>query len=305
MRNFFLGLDGGGTKTSASLIDSHRKEIAVFKSGGINFLGSDPCLARKSLKKILTSTVECIGFDGVLEGISISTAGISHEAVRREIEHIVTESGVNSKIIFSGDHLVALYSVFPSGYGSVLMAGTGSVGYARMSCAGSIKEFRVGGWGYLLGDECGGFDIGRRMLQRVCHSIDMDIMSSMRRILRQRYDIATREDLINFAYGENSKNNISSLAPLLDELYQDGDSEAVFLVDEVARDVVCIADMLIARIDRNVDQLGICGSILLNSEPIKSKTTSLIKEKYSSIQILEPMREPSYSSALIALDACK
>jgi glucosamine kinase len=55
------------------------------------------------------------------------------------------------------DTRVALRAALPEGPGIVVIAGTGSVAYAEH---GSTRTARVGGAGYLLGDEGSAFAIG-------------------------------------------------------------------------------------------------------------------------------------------------
>ncbi|GJN71402.1 hypothetical protein PLICBS_005467 [Purpureocillium lilacinum] len=62
----------------------------------------------------------------------------------------------------------------------VLVAGTGSVAmsYARAKDGGFARSARAGGWGYLLGDDGGGYGLGREALRRALRQADLHRMRS-------------------------------------------------------------------------------------------------------------------------------
>src|SRR5699024_6065353 len=68
------------------------------------------------------------------------------------------------------DALAALASGSFGDSGMVLIAGTGSIAYNFSSDFKKIS--RVGGWGYIFGDEGSGFDIGRKAITSVLKQLD-------------------------------------------------------------------------------------------------------------------------------------
>jgi N-acetylglucosamine kinase len=67
------------------------------------------------------------------------------------------------------DTVTAQAGAFAAGPGIVVIAGTGSIAYGK-AAGGEIG--RTGGWGYLMGDEGSGYDIGRQTLQAATQAVD-------------------------------------------------------------------------------------------------------------------------------------
>lgn len=97
------------------------------------------------------------------------------------------------------DAAIALETAFAGKSGIAVIAGTGSVAYARTP-AGTLE--RAGGWGYLLGDEGGGYAIGRDGLRAVTHALDGGPSSCLPTLLAERHGLHTRADLLDRVYHE-------------------------------------------------------------------------------------------------------
>lgn len=74
------------------------------------------------------------------------------------------------KVIVENDAICALASGTYGESGIVLIAGTGSISYCYNKKTNELN--RVGGWGYVLGDEGSGYDIGRQALVAIMKSYD-------------------------------------------------------------------------------------------------------------------------------------
>ena len=65
-------------------------------------------------------------------------------------------------VVVTDDAVIALAGATAGEPGIVTIAGTGSIAFGR-NAAG--RTARIGGWGYIFGDEGGGFDIARQALR--------------------------------------------------------------------------------------------------------------------------------------------
>lgn len=296
MINYFLGIDGGGTKTTACLIDEEGKSIYEFHEGGLNFLGGNFHNAKRSLGKIISKTFEIID-GGKLKSVSISTAGISHNHVQKLLTEVLSSYKVDSQILFSGDNKIALYSIFLSGYGTVLMSGTGSMCYSRTA----YGEFRAGGYGYLLGDEGSGFDIGKQLLKKVCLSFDSGKDSVLTEYIKNKLGIYSIQDVIQYSYQEDFKKRMSSLSPILDILVEQNDPDANEILNSVSTSLIDLVEHVFSRVKNVPDEIGICGSVLLKSRPVYDAVTSKLSLSFPKIRILRPLYNSGYASAIVAL----
>ena len=300
MINYFLGIDGGGTKTSACLINEEGRIISEFQEEGLNFLGGHSGTAKTSLEKIISKAFEFIARDN-LKAVSISTAGISHKHVQGLLSEVLSSYKIASQVFFSGDNKIALYSIFPSGYGTVLMSGTGSMCYSRTS----YGEFRAGGYGYLLGDEGSGFDIGKQLLKKVCISFDSGKDSVLTEYMKNKLGIYSAQDIIQYVYKENFKTSISSLSPILDILVEQNDPDANEILDSVSAALIDLVSCVFSRIRNVPDEIGVYGSVLLKSRPVYDAVKQKLSLGFPGIRVLTPLYGSGYASALVALRECK
>src|SRR5208282_73580 len=143
--SYYLGFDGGGTKTDCVLLDGEGNVLRQARGGPSNPLragyprawfavsgAADAVLARQSLKAIDIHGI-CAGFGG---------AGRSGVAKRMSV--FLQRSFPRAEVKVTTDIEIALAAAAGNGPGVVLMAGTGSVAYGR---AADGKTVRAGGWG--------------------------------------------------------------------------------------------------------------------------------------------------------------
>lgn len=118
--------------------------------------------------------------------------------------------------------------------GIVLVAGTGSIVHAV------IPEWklniRLGGWGYLLGDEGSGFDIGRQALLAVTRSYDgTGERTALTRVIMELFSIDDPMQLIDLIYEQaNARKMIAHLAKTVFVHAEQGDAVAVRIIEQAA-----------------------------------------------------------------------
>jgi glucosamine kinase len=163
--SYFLGFDGGGTKTECVLADDEGHILAKASAGPSNpvrvgytrswFALSDAGDAVLSRQKIHAEHIRavCAGLGG---------------AGRVDVSHRVAtffERGYpNAVVQVTTDLEIALQSAFGDGEGVVLVMGTGSAALGR-DAAG--RRSRAGGRGPWISDEGSAFDIGRQAFRAV------------------------------------------------------------------------------------------------------------------------------------------
>jgi N-acetylglucosamine kinase-like BadF-type ATPase len=163
--SYFLGFDGGGTKTDCVLLDAEGHVLRKAQGGPSNPLragyprawfavsgAADAVLARQSLRA------------SDINGICAGFGGAGRPSVAKRMSTFLERSFPKAEVKVTTDMEIALAAAAGAGPGVVLIAGTGSVAYGRSRDG---KTVRAGGWGPWLGDEGSAFDIGRRALTAV------------------------------------------------------------------------------------------------------------------------------------------
>ena len=157
-----LGIDGGASSAKWVVIDQSQTVIARGMSAAI-----DGHLYRpESLNRFndcLSEIKQSIG-DSKIGAVTIGITGYgSAQAIHNRISHFYPGANIAS----STDIALAYRGEFDLGEGIFLYAGTGSI---AIHITRDEKEITSGGWGYLLGDEGGGFWIGREALRHLARN---------------------------------------------------------------------------------------------------------------------------------------
>lgn len=167
---YFIGLDGGGTKTEGVLTNASGVILAQRKCGASNPNDITPAGAVSVLSDLIRSLLSDAGLDeGDHPSVSLFggiAGGINHgprlEAdLKNAFPHI-------ARISIRSDAQILLSGEIPTGDGACIICGTGSVCFLRRG----DELIRIGGWGYLLDSGGGGYDIGRDALEAVLRAHD-------------------------------------------------------------------------------------------------------------------------------------
>ena len=162
-----LGIDAGGTKTVCLLADDRGQVLAEARGSGANL----QVMGELEVEKVLHRVMEdALGDRDIRpDAICLGHRRRRSPAGRAGRRGIMRRIGFKTRTLVVNDALVALVAGAGDQPGVVVVAGTGSIAYGR-DAAG--RAARAGGWGYLLGDEGGGFWIGRAALSAVVRQFD-------------------------------------------------------------------------------------------------------------------------------------
>ncbi|WP_114326543.1 BadF/BadG/BcrA/BcrD ATPase family protein [Candidatus Colwellia aromaticivorans] len=161
--NYILGVDGGGTKTLARLINLTTQEQWQAASGPSsltnNFTG-----AVKVLNALIDDLIEQADCQS-LEVVAIfGLAGAGNSDLVAKLQEILAHRFIALDIC--SDATTSAYGANNGGEVAVVALGTGSVGMRlQLNEQGKLTQHLVGGWGFLIGDEGGGAKLGYHSVQ--------------------------------------------------------------------------------------------------------------------------------------------
>lgn len=165
---YYLGIDGGGTKTTCAIGDESRI-LGLVTAGPSNPVRVGEERARASLHECVRQA--CAGAGIVPAQLTQSCIGVSGAArpeMAGKIRNILAEV-ISTPIEVVGDMEIALEAAVETGVGVIVIAGTGSIGYGR-NRQGTAA--RAGGWGFAIGDEGSAHWIGRNAVSAVLRAWD-------------------------------------------------------------------------------------------------------------------------------------
>jgi glucosamine kinase len=165
---YYLGIDGGGTKTTCAVGDESHL-LATASAGASNIVRVGETRARESLQQSVRQACAAAGITPAqVSGTCVGGSG----AARPELAEIVHRSLAEillSPIDVVGDMQIALEAAFDTGPGVIVIAGTGSIAYGRDQQGTTV---RAGGWGFAIGDEGSAHWIGHAAVNAVLRAAD-------------------------------------------------------------------------------------------------------------------------------------
>jgi glucosamine kinase len=166
--SYYLGIDGGGTKTTCAVGDESRT-LATATAGPSNIVRVGEAQARESLLRSVRQACAAAGI--TMAQVSRTCVGGSG-AARPELAEFVRSALaeiLTTPIDVVGDMQIALEAAFDTGPGVMVIAGTGSIAYGRDAQGTTV---RAGGWGFAIGDEGSAHWIGRTAVNAVLRAAD-------------------------------------------------------------------------------------------------------------------------------------
>lgn len=165
MPKFFLGFDGGGTKTTCALVDGTGRILAEAVAGPSNPLRAGFRKAFAALDEAARSVCDFQYLErSQISGVCAGLAGTAQPRVSRRVRAFLERSFPKAIVRVTTDLEIALYAAVGTGQGIVIVAGTGSAAFGR-NAAG--RTARAGGHGPRTSDEGSAFHIGRQALAAV------------------------------------------------------------------------------------------------------------------------------------------
>ncbi len=166
--SYYLGIDGGGTKTTCAVGDEART-LATATAGPSNIVRVGEAQARESLLRSVRQACAAAGITAAqVSRTCVGGSGAARpelaEFVRSALAEILT-----TPIDVVGDMQIALEAAFDTGPGVIVIAGTGSIAYGRDEQGITV---RAGGWGFAIGDEGSAHWIGRTAVNAVLRAAD-------------------------------------------------------------------------------------------------------------------------------------
>lgn len=285
---YYLGIDGGGTKTIAAVSNENGK-ILVRKSGGtINFYSVGFDSARKNLLNLINEIEKETGIKEY-GGVFIGCSALDDEADENLVAKLCDGVIKAEKIRINSDLYIAKKSTDCS---CVAVCGTGSMVICETT-DGKIKI--AGGWGHILGDEGSGYSIALNALKKCCMMSDKGEKNLLTESAVKFFGVSCMRDVIDIVYSsETTKDMIASFASEVGKLAEAGDDASLEIIKAEA---CAFADTTAILLGENCDSLGLYGGVFLNNRLFTKFFSDSISSRFPTVRI-EVVEIPAEESAL-------
>ena len=276
---FFLGVDGGGSKTVASVVNENGKEVGLGNSGSLDILNESVEVFKENLFSAVKMALKAKGLN--LKDVAASCFGIPTVGDRAKTENkiklVIEEIGLKRYMLVN-DVRVALEGASPENPGAVLLAGTGAMVMAKDE-DGNI--FRVDGWGEHVGDLGSGYFTGQMILRRAFE--EYDGRAERTRILdmvKNFAEVSDIREIIVKCKGSNVRSYIASFSGVGCEAAANGIKEAREILDRTVEELLKSVRTIVKKVHSN-DPLPISPvGGLFNCDYVRKK----IRNSVSSVQ---------------------
>lgn len=281
-QRFYLGIDGGGTKTEFALADSNG---AVIKSVCLGTSNPSDIGIENTLNLLRVGIIEVCGTIPKSQiSVFAGIAGSSTVGICEQITDLLSKFGF-AEARNGSDAMNAVAASLGDADGITVIMGTGSVAFAQVKG----KTHRVGGYGYLLGDAGSGFSLGR---QAILAALSFEDGSGEETSLYEAVRAAcgtehVLESLGNFYSG--GKREIAQYAPLVLRSFENGDKVATrILLEDLEKVAATIRGAAKHLPNKNEPaRVVLCGSLCTKDQIIFHTLCELMAKERYSIHICE------------------
>lgn len=316
---YILGADGGGSKIEYALSDCEGNNVKIYRFEG----GTNPNFSPvEEINKNFESQINQICTENGITESDIALAYICVAGHGQLLAKGCPKLNVE-KLIIQSDVYANWAGALGCEPGISVNAGTGS-------CALGVNEDGYtqssGGWGSILGDEGGGYDIAVKGLKAMVHFVELKGAETLiaklvfEHPLLNHYPIAQKLakkyperpnndealeihkktlDAVHRNY--MSRTDIASFARCVIESGKAGDVLAVSILKEAARELAMNAVCLSKRVKFKSQKILIStmGSIFRVSPQIMDEFTRIITAEIPNAKIVEPMFPPVIGALLL------
>ncbi len=303
MRKFVIGLDGGGTKTEAVVMDERMRIIGRGRGGPSNLHSTDMSTVRTSLADAMQMAAKEAGVNPLhAAAVTWALAGAGRTEEKQYLSMLQAEMlpGVPGQVVT--DAQAALMGGIGQHFGIVLISGTGMNVYGEK---GKDLSARAGGWGYML-DEGSGYSIALEGIRAAVRGADgSDLPTRLTLGLVKAIGLKDASQFVNWLYEpDRSATEIASLAPIVLKIAEEGDIMATGIV-------MRSADALAAHVDAVAHRLGyshafplvVSGSLVEKERFFRNVVFQAVLTRTPGAQPRLPYYDAAVGAGLLALES--
>lgn len=287
---FFLGIDGGGTKTHC-VVGDEKSVLSRGSGSGCNIVRVGEACARDSLSAAIHEA--CVQAQVSPQQIARTCAGVAGAAddgIASLVQRILIEI-VGGAIEVIGDMEVALENAFGGGPGVVVNAGTGAFAYGRNE---QNETARAGGWGRVISDEGSAHWIGVQAIGAAFRTRDRGQQSVL---LDKLVPALDARDMRDFVVRVNSDPllEFATLFPEILAAAEEGDRDANDVLERAGRELSATADIVIGRLFKNTAGISVAthGGVFSGSPLVKSTFESALLANRPQVTFVNRRIDPA------------
>ncbi len=264
--SWFLGIDGGGTKTDFLLIDAGGNALAHRREGSAYYLETGVEALRRMLVEGIRQTLATAGL--APEDVSYAFLGLpaygENRSMLHSLDHIADDVFPTSRYSCANDVQCGWAGSLAGVDGITIVAGTGSIAYGQLAA----HSARAGGWGELFGDEGSAFWIAREALTLFSRMSDGRTPAGpLHALIRQHFRVESDLEVCAAVYGPPAlgRREFAGLSRLASEAARNGDAQTMEIFSRAARELAAVVHAVRDRLQAPPEiriPVSWCGGVL-------------------------------------------
>lgn len=294
MQNYIIGIDAGGTKTTACAF-SMSGELLLTTTSSFGNVTLNFNEAIKNIRSAVDEIISSLG-DGysmiVLGGSGIET-GDNKALVRFSLGECYQDN-----VYVTNDAMLALYSALKGKNGILIIAGTGSIGYLKHG----DQLHRFGGWGHLINDDGSGYSIVMKAIRYIAYSFDTNKSDTLlKTAIFEQLKITELRELVDFTY-KATKGELASLVPTIVQVAIDGDEQAKSILRWAGERLAYLALGLCDQYNVIKPKIAISGSIIKKIDVVKDSFCHTLNSELTGYTLVDDDFNPARGGYYIAME---
>ena len=294
---YFLGIDGGGSKTSCLLGDEQSVRASA------NGPGSNPIRvgeerSRQALEDVVLEACAAAKVEpSKIARTCIGMAGAARPQIEKQVRGVLADL-VSGEISVVGDMVIALEAGFRGGPGLIVVAGTGSISYGRNERG---ETARAGGWGFAISDEGSGHWIGRAAVAGAMRAHDLGENSVLISSIMNTWHLGSRDDVVRAA-NAISPPDFAELLPQVLAAAASGDSRANEILTQAATELAQLARIVAERLWRaqQAFRVALAGGVFQNSPLVRQVFSNSLRSLHPRAEVEAKVVEPAQGALWLA-----
>jgi glucosamine kinase len=262
----YLGIDGGGTKTTCVAADEH-SILGSATSGGSNITRLGEARVRESLQAAMREACAVARIDPEqVKSTCVGLSGAGRSEVRDAVARMMAEI-VRGHLQVVSDLETTLEAAFSGGHGVIVIGGTGSIAYGRDA---NGRTARAGGWGLAISDEGSGEWIGRAAVSAVLSVKDAGEDAPLLGEILKLWKLSTLDELVRHA-NASPPPDFASLFPLVLQAAEAGQGPALKVLRAAGTALAGLVNNVIGRLfaDSRDVPVAMSGGVFRQSELVR------------------------------------
>ncbi|KEI05927.1 ATPase [Clostridium botulinum] len=298
---YYLGIDGGGTKTAFVLINEEGKILGEIEKSTCHHMqvGFD------GFKNIIQQ-----GIEEICNMVNINNTDIEYTFLGipgygevdkddMDIEEILKGIFNQNKFTVGNDVVAGWAGSLACREGINLVAGTGSIAYGVNE---KNESARSGGWGYFCGDEGSAYWIAKKGIEIFTKEADGRLeKGQIYNVFKEELNLKRDFDLISLIHEDYklARTKIAKLALLVARAAELGDKKALDIYKEAANEFYLMIKAVIGKLEyNNTIVISYSGGVFKAGDSVLIPLKQKLKD--FNCDIRRPLLTPVVGSALYA-----